>query len=82
MKLILCTRHHISSDGEEHELVDERFLEVDLDLMVRKDALAFYQESAYLRLSDNVPPVFTILNNVLYHFIVIRFKLIVFLVSI
>ena len=82
MKLVLSTRHHIASYCEEHKLVNERFLKVDLDLVVGKDALAFYEESAYLRLPNYIPPVFTILNNVLYHFIVIRFKLIVFLVSI
>jgi len=82
MELILSTRHHIAGDCEKYELIDERLLEVDLDLVVWKDTLAFYEESAYLRLSNDIPPVFTILNYILYHFIIIRFKFVIFLIRV
>ena len=82
MELILGTRHHVASDCEEHELIDECLLEVDLDLVVWKDALAFYEESAYLRLPNDIPPVLTILYNILYHFIVIRFEFVIFLIRV
>lgn len=50
-------------------------------MLVRKDSLALNEQSTYLRLPDNVPPVFAILYHVLDHLVVVAFEFVVFLVS-
>lgn len=80
MELILGTWHQVSGDGKEDELEDEWLLKIDLNVLVRKYPLAFDEKHTHLRLSYDVPPVLTILDNVLDHFVVVTLKLVVFLV--
>ena len=49
-------------------------------MLVRKYPLAFDQKIAYLWLSYDIPPIFTILNYVLDHFVVVTLKFVVFLI--
>ena len=50
-------------------------------MLVRKYPLAFDQKIAYLWLSYDIPPILAILNYILDHFVIITFKLVVFLIA-
>ena len=81
MKLVLSTGHKVTGDCEEDQLVDERFLQINLDMLVRKYSLTFDKQRTDLRFSDNIPPIFTVLNDVLDHLIVVTFEFVVFLIT-
>ena len=49
-------------------------------MLVRQYPLAFDQQSADLGLSDDIPPVFTVLDYILNHLVVITFELVVLLI--
>lgn len=81
MELVLCARHQVAGNRKEHQLINEWLFQVDLDVLVRKDSLALNKQSTYLRLPDDIPPVFAILYYVLDHLVVVAFEFVVFLVS-
>lgn len=80
MELVLRTRHQVAGDGEENELVDERLLEVDLDVLVRENPLTLDEQCAHLRFPNDVPPVLTVLDHILDHLVVVAFELVVLLI--
>lgn len=80
MELVLRTRHQVAGDREENELVDERLLEVDLDVLVRENPLTLDEQCAHLRFPNDVPPVLTVLDHILDHLVVVAFELVVLLI--
>lgn len=81
MELVLSARHEVAGDSEENQLIDEGLLQVYLDVLVGQYSLAFNKQRANLWLSDDIPPVFTVLNDILNHLIIVTFKFVILLIA-